>query len=54
MRSGMITLKEIENNSMIVSVVHSNGTGKFTEPVRYYPGEGLMGAILDESCTIVV
>ena len=54
MRSGMITLKEIENNSMILSVVHTNGTGKFTEPVRYYPGEGLMGAILDESCTIVV
>jgi Nif-specific regulatory protein len=54
MRSGMITLKEIENNSMIVSVVHTNGTGNFTEPVRYYPGEGLMGAILNESCTIVV
>ncbi|MEI7994920.1 MAG: nif-specific transcriptional activator NifA [Methylococcaceae bacterium] len=54
MRSGMITLKEIENNSMIVSVVHTSGTGKFTEPVRYNPGEGLMGAILDESCTIVV
>jgi Nif-specific regulatory protein len=54
MRSGMITLKEIENNSMIVSVVHTNGIGNFTEPVRYYPGEGLMGAILNESCTIVV
>jgi nitrate/nitrite-specific signal transduction histidine kinase len=32
MRSGMITLKEIENNSMIVSVVHTNGTGNFTGP----------------------
>jgi Nif-specific regulatory protein len=54
MRSGMITIREIENNSMIVSIVHSNGAGKFTEPVRYNPGEGLMGAILDEGSTIVV
>jgi len=54
MRSGMITLREIESNSMIVSVVHTNGAGKFTEPVRYNPGEGLMGAILDEGSTIVI
>lgn len=54
MRSGMITLREIESNSMIVSVVHTNGGGKFTEPVRYNPGEGLMGAILDEGSTIVI
>jgi Nif-specific regulatory protein len=54
MCSGMITLKEIENNSMIVSVVHTNGASKFTEPVRYNPGEGLMGAILHEGSTIVV
>ena len=54
MRSGMITLREIESNSMIVSVVHTNGASKYTEPVRYNPGEGLMGAILDEGSTIVV
>ncbi|WP_340122849.1 nif-specific transcriptional activator NifA [Methylobacter svalbardensis] len=54
MRSGMITLREIESNSMIVSVVHTNGAGKFTEPVRYNSGEGLMGAILDEGSTIVI
>ncbi|CAA9891346.1 Nif-specific regulatory protein [Candidatus Methylobacter favarea] len=54
MRSGMITLREIESSSMIVSVVHTNGAGKFSEPVRYNPGEGLMGAILDEGSTIVV
>jgi len=54
MRSGMITLREIENNSMIVSVVHTDGGGKLTEPVRYNPGEGLMGAILDEGSTIVI
>jgi len=54
MRSGMITLREIESNSLIVSVVHSNGASKLSEPVRYNPGEGLMGAILDEGSTIVV
>ena len=54
MRSGMITLREIENNSMIVSVAHTDGGGKLTEPVRYNPGEGLMGAILDEGSTIVI
>jgi len=54
MRSGMITLREIESDSMIVSVVHTNGEDKLTEPVRYNPGEGLMGAILDEGSTIVI
>jgi Nif-specific regulatory protein len=54
MCSGMITLREIENNSMIVSVVHTNGADKLTEPVRYNPGEGLIGAILDEGSTIVI
>jgi Nif-specific regulatory protein len=54
MRSGMITLREIESDSMIVSVVHTNGEDKLAEPVRYNPGEGLMGAILDEGSTIVI
>ena len=54
MRSGMITLKEIENNSMIVSAVYTDSAGKLDQPVRYNPGEGLMGAILDEGSTIVV
>ena len=54
MRSGMITLREIESNSLIVSQVHTNGDSKNTEPVRYNPGEGLMGAVLDEGSTIVV
>jgi Nif-specific regulatory protein len=54
MRSGMITLREIENKSMIVSVVHNNGATDNSEPVRYNRGEGLMGAILDEGSTIVV
>ncbi len=54
MRSGMITLREIESSSLIVSLVHTKEANKFTEPVRYNPGEGLMGAILDEGSTIIV
>jgi Nif-specific regulatory protein len=54
MCSGMITLKEIENNSLIVSVVHTDSASKLNQPVRYNSGEGLMGAILDEGSTIVV
>jgi Nif-specific regulatory protein len=54
MCSGMITLREIENNGMIVSAVYTDGSGKATQQVRYNPGEGLMGAILDEGSTIVV
>lgn len=54
MCSGMITLKEIENNSLIVSAVHSNSNDTHSASVRYNPGEGLMGAILDAGTTIVV
>ncbi|MEI6708030.1 MAG: nif-specific transcriptional activator NifA [Methylococcales bacterium] len=54
MRSGMITLREIDNDSMIVCAVHTNGLGKPSHPIRYYAGEGLMGAILDAGSTIVV
>jgi len=54
MRSGMITLKEIESDSLIVSAVHSNSDSQLKQPIRYYPGEGVMGAVLDAGSTIVV
>ena len=54
MRSGMITLKEIENDGMTVCAVYTDGAGQPTKPVRYNPGEGLIGAILDAGSTIVV
>ncbi|MGR8935153.1 MAG: nif-specific transcriptional activator NifA [Gammaproteobacteria bacterium] len=54
MRSGMITLREVENDAMIVKAVYSDGSKTPEMPVRYQPGEGLMGAILDEGCTIAV
>lgn len=54
MRSGIITLKEIESDSLIVSAVHANADSQLTQSIRYHPGEGVMGAVLDEGCTIVV
>ncbi len=54
MRSGMITLRETENNAMIVTAVHSDSPVKQVQPVRYQPGEGLIGTILDAGSTIVV
>ena len=54
MRSGMITLREIDNDSMIVCAVHTGSSGAPTNPIRYQAGEGLIGAILDANSTIVV
>ena len=53
MRSGMITLRELGDDSMIVCAVHTDGL-KPQQPVRYHAGEGLIGAILDAGSTIVV
>lgn len=54
MRSGMIALRELEHDSMIVCAVHTDKAGQPSQPIRYHPGEGLMGAILDAGTTIVV
>lgn len=54
MRSGMVALRELENDAMLVRAVYSDGSKIPEVPVRYQPGEGLMGAILDEGSTIVV
>jgi Nif-specific regulatory protein len=54
MRSGMITLREIDDDSMIVCAVHTNGLGAPIQTVRYHAGEGLIGTILDAGSTIVV
>ena len=54
MRSGMIALRDAENDEMVVSAVHTNGANTPTQPVRYQAGEGLIGAILDAGSTIIV
>jgi Nif-specific regulatory protein len=54
MRSGMITIKEIEHDSLLVSAVYMDANNPLLSPIRYHPGEGLMGAILDAGRTIVV
>jgi Nif-specific regulatory protein len=54
MRSGMLALREQQSDALVVCSVRRNGGGGGREPVRYEPGEGLMGAILDAGYTIVV
>ncbi len=48
---GMITLRDVDDDSMSVCEVYGDNINK---SVRYQPGEGLVGAILDEGCTILV
>ncbi|MDT4329656.1 nif-specific transcriptional activator NifA [Methylomonas sp. MED-D] len=48
---GMITLRDIEDDSMSICEIYGEDIDR---SVRYQPGEGLVGAILDEGSTIVV
>jgi Nif-specific regulatory protein len=51
LRFGMITLRDLDDDSMSLCEIHGEGIDR---SVRYEPGEGLVGAILDEGATIVV
>ncbi len=48
---GMVTLRDLDDDSLSICEVYGEGIDR---SVRYQPGEGLMGAILDEGSTIVV
>ena len=48
---GMITLRDVDDDSMSICEIYGDGIDR---SVRYQPGEGLVGAILDEGSTIVV
>lgn len=48
---GMITLRDVDDDSMSICEIYGEGIDR---SVRYQPGEGLVGAILDEGRTIVV
>lgn len=54
MRSGMLALREQQTDALVVCSVRHKGGNVHLEPVRYEPGEGLLGAILDEGYTLVV
>jgi Nif-specific regulatory protein len=54
MHSGMLALREMESDALVVCTVFRDNGGNVRQPVRYEPGEGLMGTILDAGCTIVV
>ncbi len=49
--SGMITLRDVDDDSMSLCEIYGEHIDR---AVRYQPGEGLVGAILDEGSTIVV
>ncbi len=48
---GMITLRDVDDDSMSICEIYGEDIDR---TVRYQPGEGLVGAILDEGSTIVV
>ena len=54
MRAGLITLREPDSDTLVVSAVNrENGEPSFDQ-VRYQPGEGVVGAILDMGSTIII
>jgi Nif-specific regulatory protein len=54
MRAGLITLREPDSDTLVVSAVNrKNGEPSFDQ-VRYQPGEGVVGAILDMGSTIII
>ncbi|MGR8929867.1 MAG: nif-specific transcriptional activator NifA [Gammaproteobacteria bacterium] len=48
---GMVTLRDLDDDSMSICEIYGEGIDR---SIRYQPGEGLVGAILDEGSTIVV
>ena len=55
MHSGMLALREQQSDALVVCALRRlNSDASLREPVRYEPGEGLMGLILDAGSTIVV
>ena len=53
MERGMVSLVESESGELQVSVAHGLA-GIFTEDIRYRPGEGVVGLILEEGEPIAV
>jgi len=54
LRSGILALREQETDALVVCAVHGNEQMSIPNGVRYEPGEGLMGIILDAGHTQVV
>lgn len=54
MRCGIITLRQLDSDSLVIGAVHSANDTPVPDKVRYLQGEGLMGAILDAGSTIIV
>ncbi|TAN47569.1 MAG: nif-specific transcriptional activator NifA [Methylococcaceae bacterium] len=54
MRSGMLALREQETGALVVCAVRGKDGAGVAIPVRYEPGEGIIGVILDAGYTIAI
>ena len=55
MRQGMVTLVDPERGDLLLSAVHRDKNNEEKQPeIRYRPGEGVVGAILEFGKTVVV
>jgi Nif-specific regulatory protein len=54
LRAGMVTLRESDSDALVLCAVNRNDGQPQADRVRYQPGEGLVGAILDMGSTIIV
>ncbi|MDX1811120.1 MAG: nif-specific transcriptional activator NifA, partial [Gammaproteobacteria bacterium] len=55
MKLGMVTLIEPDSGELLISAIHSDSTRSIEqEDIRYRPGEGLIGSILEDGNPIVI
>ncbi|GAB6040582.1 nif-specific transcriptional activator NifA [Endothiovibrio diazotrophicus] len=54
MQRGMVTLLDPESGELLLNAIYCEREDVKPEPVRYRPGEGIIGAILSHDRTVVV
>ena len=54
MQRGMVTLLDTESGELLLNAIYCEREDMKLEPVRYRPGEGIIGAILAHDRTVVV
>jgi len=54
MRSGLLALRELDSDALVVAAIRGKENQPIEAPVRYESGEGIMGLILDAGYTIAI
>lgn len=54
MRSGLLALRELDSDALVVAAIRGKENQLIEAPVRYESGEGIMGLILDAGYTIAI